>query len=69
MNPSRNPDTMTATERRTEIASILATGLMRSVRVARSRTSVVAEKVSEAGEFGLDLSANSPLSVAPRPAG
>jgi len=65
----RDPDSMAPEERRDEIASIMARGLVRSVRLARSRTSVSAEKVSEAGESGLDLSANSPLSVAPRPAG
>jgi uncharacterized protein (AIM24 family) len=65
----RSPESMTVAERQAEIANILARGLMRSVRLARSRTSVPAEKVSEAGESDLDLSAKLPLSVAPRPAG
>jgi len=69
VDPTRNPETMTIVERRAEIASILAQGLVRSVRVARSRTSLAFQKVSEAGESGLDLPGDLPLSVAPRPAG
>lgn len=69
IDTTRSPESMTADQRRAEIVDILARGLMRSIRLARSRTSGPAEKVSEAGESGLDPRANSPLSVAPRPAG
>ena len=69
MDVTREPETMTETERRRELASILARGLLRSVRHARSCRVRAAEKDAEAGDTGLDLSANSPLSVAPRPAG
>ena len=66
---TRNPETMTVAERRAEVASILARGLLRTVRNAKSATSSAVQKVSESGESGLDLPADSPLSVAPRPAG
>jgi hypothetical protein len=69
MDVARKPETMTDAERRRELASILARGLLRSIRHARSCRVRATEKVSEAGDSGLDLSANSPLSVAPRPAG
>jgi len=69
VDSTRNPETMTVAERRAEIASILARGLVRAVRVAKSDTSLAAQKVSESGEGGLDLCEDSPLSVAPRPAG
>ena len=69
MDVAREPETMTETERRRELASIFARGLLRSIRHARACNTRAAEKDSEAGDTGLDLSANSPLSVAPRPAG
>lgn len=69
MDVAREPETMNEAERRRELASILARGLLRSIRHARSCRVRAIEKVSEAGDSGLDLSANSPLSVAPRPAG
>ena len=69
MDVTRKPETMTETERRRELTSIFARGLLRSIRHARACHTRAAEKDSEAGDTGLDLSANSPLSVAPRPAG
>lgn len=69
MDSTRNPETMTVAERRAEVASILARGLLRTVRNAKSGTSLAVQKVSESGDSGLDLPTHSPLSVAPRPAG
>lgn len=69
MDTIRNPETMTVAERRAEVASILARGLLRSARLSRSRTSLAFQKVSEVGENGLDLPGDLPLSVARRPAG
>ncbi|MDQ7014662.1 MAG: hypothetical protein Q9O74_12335 [Planctomycetota bacterium] len=69
MTSTRNPESMTVAERRAEIASILARGLVRTVRIANSGTSSTVQKVSESGDSGLDLPTDSPLSVAPRPAG
>jgi len=68
MNSNRNPETMTAEERRSEVADLLASGLLRAVRNARSRTSSVSEKVSDSAETCLDSSGDLPLSVAQRPA-
>ena len=69
MPTGRNPDHMTAEERRREIAGILAAGLLRAVR--QSRRSVAADLVdsSDSRDSRLELGTNSPLSVAPRPAG
>jgi len=69
IDTTRNPESMTVAERRAEIAHILARGLIRVVRNARSGTSLTVQKVSESGGSGLDLPADSPLSVAPRPSG
>jgi len=67
MDVTRNPKTMTATERHHEIIGILAQGLLRSVRHVRLCQSHEIEKVSESDKNGLDLCANLPLNVAPRP--
>ena len=69
MRPGRNPDNMTASERRAEIARILASGMLRSVRNARLHTAVDLGNSPESCDSRLDLSADSLLSVAPRPAG
>ena len=69
VDTTRKPETMTVAERRAEVTSILARGLVRTVRLARSRTSPNLEKISKAGEDGLELGKHAGLSVAPRPAG
>jgi hypothetical protein len=69
VDSTRNPETMTVAERRAEIASILARGLVRAVRNAKYGTSSAVQKVSESGDSVLDLPTDSPLSVAPRLAG
>jgi len=62
----RNPETMTAEERQREVAQLLARALVRHVRLARSRTS---DAASAGPQNDLDLSPETRLSVAPRPAG
>lgn len=69
MPTGRNPDHMTAHDRRAEIASIIAAGVLRAVRQSRRCGSADSNDSAETDASRLDLSANSPLSVAPRPAG
>lgn len=64
-----DPETMTEQERREEVASILAQGMLRYMRAAKSTLSE-ADKTSSLGpQTGLDLPAKTRLSVAQRPAG
>lgn len=69
MDTTRNPESLTATERRAEIASIMARGVVRAVRRARLGTSSASEPGPESSGRGLDLCADLPLSVALQPAG
>ena len=69
MDTTHDPDSMTPDERRSEVASILARGLVRAVRLARSRTSGPDRIPPKTLPTGLELSADPRLSVAPRPAG
>lgn len=69
VDTTRNPESMTANERRAEIASIMARGVVRAVRRARLGTSSASEPGPDSSDRGLDLCADLPLSVAPRPAG
>lgn len=64
-----DPATMSAADRRDEVASILACGLLRCVRLSRSRTSAPPEKVSDSGNIGLELGEHSRLTVVNRPRG
>ena len=69
MISTRNPESMTADERRQEVAAILAGGLLRYLRAARSAQSPPPETSSEARRNGLDVRSETRLSVAQRPAG
>lgn len=69
MNSNHDPETMTAEERRAEVASILARGLLRAIRNVRARTHSADEKVSDSAETCLDSSGDLPLGVAQRPTG
>jgi len=69
VSPGRNPDNMTTSERRAEIASILASAMLHSIRDGRRRASANLANTPDSNDSRLDLSADSPLSVAPRPAG
>lgn len=66
---TRDPESMTADERRDEIASILARGLVRSIVANRDRTSRASGDPADCGRSCLELPGHLPLSVAPRPAG
>lgn len=68
-NATRDPDSMTADDRRAEVASILARGLVRAVRDTRAHVAQSAAIPSELAAAGLDLPAELRLSVAPRPSG
>ena len=69
MISTTDPESMTAEERRREVAAILATGLLRRLRAAESAAPSPAKTVSKESETGLELPAESRLSVAPRPGG
>lgn len=69
MITTRVPETMTADERRQEVASILATGLLRRVRTSRTPASDAAPELPPESRIGLDLSSETRLSVAQRPVG
>jgi hypothetical protein len=66
---SKNPDTMTPAERDAEIASILARGVVRAVRIARSRLARDIEQPQKSAAEGLELPQHADLSVAARPRG
>ncbi len=61
MVSTRNPDTMTEPERRAEITALLTRALVRRVRQIRAESLTPKE--------ALDLSSETRLSVAKRPAG
>lgn len=73
MITTTDPGGMTAEERRLEVAGLLAGGLLRCVRAARTAgapaTSTTAEKVPNPSQISLDLPSKTRLSVAHRPAG
>ncbi len=69
MISTADPETMTTDERRLEVASILARGLLRHIRMANSAESPAQETGSERSRNRLEIPAETRLSVAPRPAG
>lgn len=69
IDSTRDPEGMTAEERRAEVASILARGAVRLVRERRLHLSAAAESAGIPTTACLDLPAESRLSVAPRPRG
>ena len=69
MISTTDPESMTAEERRLEVASILARGLLRRVRMAQTAESTPRKTVSKGSRNRLDVPAETRLSVAPRPAG
>lgn len=66
---TRDPESMTEAERRDEVASILARGLVRSIVATRARTSRAGGDLADCGRTCLELPGDLPLSVAPRPGG
>ncbi len=69
MISTTDPESMTAEERRREVAAILASGLLRRLRTAKSAASPPGRKTSKERRTGLEVSLETRLSVAPRPAG
>lgn len=65
MISTRKPESMTTEERDTEIASILARGLVRAHRARDQKT----EDSGESRAEGLELTGDPSLSVETRPAG
>lgn len=65
----RDPESMTAEERRLEVANILATGLLRYFRKAQTSNPDARQTSSPESREGLDLPAQTRLSVAQRPTG
>ena len=61
-----DPESMTSEERRLEVTSILARGLLRCILLARAGDPRSLERVSKKSQNGLDLPAESRLSVARR---
>jgi len=60
---------MTAAERDAEVVSILARGLVRAVRIARSLSTRDIAEPRESSAAGLELPPHADLSVAARPRG
>ena len=69
MISTTDPESMTAEERSLEVASILASGLLRRLRMAKTADSPPRKTVSKGSRNGLEVLAETRLSVAPRPAG
>ena len=69
MISTTDPESMTAEERSLEVASILASGLLRRLRMAKTADSPPRKTVSKGPRNGLEVPAETRLSVAPRPAG
>lgn len=69
MITTRDPETMTADERRQEVASVLATGLLRRVRTMKTAASDAALESSLKSQNRLDLPSETRLSVAQQPVG
>jgi hypothetical protein len=69
MISTADPESMTAEERRLEVASILSSGLLRRVRMAETAQSPPRKIISKGSQNGLEVPAETRLSVAPRPAG
>ena len=65
MISTTDPESMTPDERRLEVASILASSLLRRVRMARTGESPPRKKVSKRPRNRLELPAETRLSVAP----
>ena len=69
MDSTHHPDTMTPDERQQEVANILARGLVRNLRLARSLPADHVEHAETPVANRLDLSAETRLSVAQPTAG
>jgi len=68
MISTTDPECMTSDDRRREVASILARGLLRYVRLAKTGDSAISQEARKKPRNSLDGSAKTRLSVAQRPA-
>lgn len=64
MITTRDPETMTADERRQEVASILTAGLLRRSRTLKTAASHAAPESPPESQIGLDLPLETRLRVA-----
>lgn len=64
-----DPTTMSAADRRAEVARILACGLVRYVGAARARASSPPGESADSGNIALELGEQSRLTVVNRPRG
>lgn len=69
MISTRDPENMTAEERRLEVAGILAGGLLRRIRKAETANPDARQESSPGQKTSLDLPPKTRLSVAQRPTG
>ncbi len=69
MISTTDPETMTADECRLEVAGILASSLLRRVRMAKTAESTPRKTISKGSRNCLEVPSETRLSVAPRPAG
>lgn len=69
LDSTRAPEIMTTDERRDEVASILARGLVRAVHASRVRISKREKVFSDSDANDLDSQGNLSLTVASQPAG
>jgi len=69
MITTRDPETMTADERRQEVASILAAGLLRRVGTPKMAIPDASPESPPESRIGLDLPSKTRLSVAQQPVG
>gem|GEM_PF-4315676 len=69
MTAITDPATMSATERRAEVARILACGLVRYVRAVRKRASSTPTQSTDSGNIALELGEPLRLTVVNRPRG
>jgi len=69
MHAARDPETMTPSERDAEVANVFAQGVIRAVRLARSRSTRDINEDAESSPPRLELTPHAGLSVAARPAG
>lgn len=58
-----DPSTVSAAERRTEVACILACGLVRCLRAARARASLPPAESGDSGDIALELGEHSRLAA------
>ncbi len=69
MPTTTDPATISPADRRAEVARILACGVVRHVRAARTRASTPPAESTDSGNIALELGEPSRLTVVNRPRG